>query len=58
MKKFLIFGVFKGHTAEVFTVLHYWFRHIAFTLLCQLGFSSNYHYFYVSISTVFILSVY
>ena len=32
-------------------------RHIEFALPCQLGFSLNYHYFYVSISTAFILFV-
>ena len=31
--------------------------HIEFTLSCHLGFSSDYHYFYFSISTVFILNV-
>ena len=35
-----------------------WFRYIAFTLPYQLGFSSNYYYFYIRISTVFILFVY
>ena len=41
----------------IFTLLYYCFRHIEFTLHCQLGFSLNYHYFYVSISTAFILFV-
>ena len=40
-----------------FTKFLCWFRHIAFTLPCQLGFPSNYHYFYDSISTAFILFV-
>ena len=41
-----------------FTKFLCWFRHIAFTLPCQLGFPSNYHYFYDSISAAFILFVY
>ena len=39
---------------EVFTVLYYWFRDTTFNLPCQLGFSSNYHYFHVSIYRLFL----
>ena len=38
-----------------FTVLYYWFILIAFTLLYQLGFPSNYHFFMLVYRMFFIL---
>ena len=54
---FKFYNLFVNSFTKFFTILYCWFKRIEFAVPCQLGFSSNYHYFRVSVSTVFILFV-